>query len=144
MGVFVKAVKAVAEENRLRALMALRGGELCVCQITELLALAPSTVSRHMSILNRAGLVQSRKEGRWVNYSLIGLEAESEAAKTLSWVIDTLSETEQIKADEIRLREILKIDREVLCKKQSPCHAKGSGYYSFAPLIPAGPRWPRD
>ncbi len=125
MKVFVEAVKAVAEENRLRALMALRGGELCVCQITELLGLAPSTVSRHMSILSRAGLVQSRKDGRWVNYSLVGPEIESEAAETLSWVIGTLSETEQIGADEIRLKEILKIDREVLCKKQSPCQAKG-------------------
>ena len=125
MKVFVEAVKAVAEENRLRALMALRGGELCVCQITELLGLAPSTVSRHMSILSRAGLVQNRKDGRWVNYSLVGPEAESEAAETLSWIIGTLSETEQIKADEIRLKKILKIDREVLCKKQGPCQAKG-------------------
>ena len=56
--------RALADENRVRALLALRRGELCVCQITELFGLAPSTVSRHLSILFQAGLVESRTEGR--------------------------------------------------------------------------------
>ncbi|HSW02527.1 MAG TPA: metalloregulator ArsR/SmtB family transcription factor [Sedimentisphaerales bacterium] len=58
--------KAMADGNRLRVLMALTGGELCVCQIVELLQLAPSTVSKHMSILRQAGLVEGRKDGRWM------------------------------------------------------------------------------
>ena len=51
-------------------LLALRGGELCVCQITELFGLAASTISKHLSILYQAGLVDSRKEGRWIFYAL--------------------------------------------------------------------------
>ena len=51
---------ALADEGRLRALAALFPGELCACQIIELLGLAPSTVSKHMAILRHAGLVQSR------------------------------------------------------------------------------------
>ncbi len=58
--------KALADGNRLRVLMALGGGELCVCQIVELLQLAPSIISKHMAILRQARLVESRKEGRWM------------------------------------------------------------------------------
>ena len=67
---FVAVTKALSDRNRIRALLALRRGELCVCQIIALLGLAPSTVSKHMSILKQAGLVKSRKEERWMHYSL--------------------------------------------------------------------------
>ena len=65
--------KALAETGRLRVLSVLLDRqELCVCQITALLGLATATVSRHMSLLHAAGLVRSRKQGRWVYYSLAG------------------------------------------------------------------------
>ena len=62
--------KALADEQRVRMLLALRRQELCVCQIVELVGLATSTVSKHMSILKQARLVESRKEGRWMYYRL--------------------------------------------------------------------------
>lgn len=62
--------KALADEGRLRILLMLGGTELCVCHITEALALAPSTVSRHLSVLERAGLIETRKKGRWVHCRL--------------------------------------------------------------------------
>lgn len=52
-------LKAVSDENRVRLLMALSEGELCVCQLIEFIELAPSTVSKHMSILRGANLVES-------------------------------------------------------------------------------------
>ena len=67
---FMSITKALADENRVRILMALRDGELCVCQITELFGYAPSTVSKHLSILFQARLVESRKDGRWIYYQL--------------------------------------------------------------------------
>ena len=70
-------VKALADENRVRIVLALQPGELCVCQIVELLRLAPSTVSKHMSILEAARLVDRRKQGRWMFYRL----AEDECAR---------------------------------------------------------------
>ena len=60
---FMAITRALADPNRVRILLALRRGELCVCQITELFGLAPSTVSKHLSILHHAGLIQSRKIG---------------------------------------------------------------------------------
>src|SRR5512136_2032622 len=60
---------ALADESRVRALIALTRGQLCVCQIAEFLQLAPSTVSRHLSILRQVVLVEYEKRGRWMYYS---------------------------------------------------------------------------
>jgi ArsR family transcriptional regulator, arsenate/arsenite/antimonite-responsive transcriptional repressor len=57
---------AMADDSRVRAVLALKHGQPCVSQIVELLGLAPSTVSKHLSILPHAGLVESRKTDRWV------------------------------------------------------------------------------
>ena len=66
MRITVAITKALADENRQRILAALEYGERCVREITELLNLSPATVSKHLSILYHARLVDSRKEGRWV------------------------------------------------------------------------------
>lgn len=51
----MSVTKALADQTRVRMLLALRQGELCVCQITELFGLAPSTISKHLSLLYQAG-----------------------------------------------------------------------------------------
>lgn len=116
---FTSVAKALADENRLRALMALRGRELCVCQITELLGLAPSTVSKHMSILGQARLVESRKDGRWVSYRLAERGAPRAAQRAIEWACDSLMREPQIREDARRLRQILKLDPEELCRRQA-------------------------
>lgn len=113
----LSVARALADSNRLRALAALEGGELCVCQMTELLDLAPSTVSKHMSVLRQAGLVQARKEGRWVHYRLPE-KPPALVAQAMSWVADSLSETPEILRDRRRLEEILQLEPKVLCQLQ--------------------------
>ncbi|MFW5653115.1 MAG: ArsR/SmtB family transcription factor [Planctomycetota bacterium] len=66
----IAITRALGDQTRVRALLSLAQGELCVCQIIQLLDLAPSTVSKHMSILHQAGLVMRRKQGRWQHYRL--------------------------------------------------------------------------
>ena len=82
---FMAMTKALADEKRVRVLLALQGGELCVCQITELFGLAASTISKHLSILYQAGLVNSRKDGRWIYYSLAAKGASAPPAKRSAW-----------------------------------------------------------
>ena len=77
MRAFLAIAKALADENRARALMALGGGELCLCQIIEVLGMSPSTVSKHMSILHQAGLVERRKDGRWEGETVITTDAKA-------------------------------------------------------------------
>ncbi len=116
---FLNITKALAEENRVRILMALEVEELCVCQITELLELAPSTVSKHMSVLRQASLVESRKDGRWMFYRLADESAPAEVNEAIAWVKKSLSPNNRIHEDAKRLKEILKIDRDILCSRQT-------------------------
>jgi DNA-binding transcriptional ArsR family regulator len=110
---------ALADETRVRTLLALRQGELCVCQITELFGLAPSTVSKHLSILFQAGLAVSRKEGRWIYYKLPGKDAPVAVREALDWVEQSLGKSPQVLADRKKLKKILKQDPAVLCKRQT-------------------------
>ena len=65
-----KFFKAMSDETRLRILHLLIYGELCVCDLMEVLSLPQSTISRHMAYLKNTGLVNDRRDGVWVHYSL--------------------------------------------------------------------------
>lgn len=116
----VKATKALADENRLRALWMLQEREVCVCQIVEFLNLAPSTVSKHMTVLKNAGLVDARKDGRWTYYRIREVFEKPEIAQVLGTVLDALNKSRSFREDTKRLEKILKCSKEELCKKQSP------------------------
>jgi ArsR family transcriptional regulator len=115
---FLSLTKALADENRLRLLLALRAGEICVCQLTELVGLAPSTISKHLAVLHQAGLVTQRKEGRWIYYALPGRDAPVAVREALDWVIKTLGRSAEALADRKRLAAIRRCDPSELCRKQ--------------------------
>jgi DNA-binding transcriptional ArsR family regulator len=115
---FMNLTKALADENRVRMLMALRGGELCVCQITKLFGLAPSTISKHLSILFQAGLIESRKSDRWVYYRLPDGAGARPVRLTLEWITVSVGKEEQILQDKKQLKQILKLNPLELCKPQ--------------------------
>jgi ArsR family transcriptional regulator, arsenate/arsenite/antimonite-responsive transcriptional repressor len=110
-------VKALGDENRVRALLALGENELCLCQIIEFLGLAPSTVSKHMSILKQARLVDTRKSGRWVFYRLSGRKSTPEIQEAVGWLFRSVSGDASVRRDERRLKKILKLDLTVLCSR---------------------------
>jgi len=114
MKVFIAITKALSDTHRVRALVALRNGELCVCQIIELLNLAPSTVSKHMSILKQADLVESRKDGRWIYYRL----PSQDNLKTMQWIICAIANAPEILEDDKRLKKITCANLEIMCKNQ--------------------------
>jgi ArsR family transcriptional regulator, arsenate/arsenite/antimonite-responsive transcriptional repressor len=116
---FMNITKALADENRVRTLLALRDGELCVCQITELFSLAPSTVSKHLSVLFQAGLVKSRKAGRWIYYKLPGRNAPVVVREALDWIDKSLADNSRVLEDNQQLTKILKQDPAKLCKRQT-------------------------
>jgi len=110
-------LKALADETRLRALCALRGGELCVCQLIALLELAPSTVSKHLSILRAARLVESRKEGRWIYYRLSKEFRAPSTAKLLTHLFGDIEGTDRIVDDRKRMKTICCETVESLCRR---------------------------
>lgn len=115
----IAIARALSDENRVRALLALGDQEVCVCQLIELLQLAPSTVSKHMSILKHAKLVAGRKNGRWMYYRLPGKSAPAIVQQAILWVRQSASDDHQILMDAEQMRKILGTNRELICERQS-------------------------
>ncbi len=111
---YLQITKALSDETRVRALMSLADGELCVCQIIEVLGLSPSTISKHMSILQQSGLIERRKDGRWHYYRLAGRSAPPIARQALRWTLNALDEEKLIAKDAKALCCIREQDREEL------------------------------
>lgn len=114
-------MKALADPSRLRIVAALHGRELCLCQVAELVGLATSTVSRHMSILEQARLVDARKDGRWTYFRLADEQKTPEAREAAALVCRALARDDQGRADRARLKQLLKMNPEELSRQQSEC-----------------------
>ena len=106
--------KALADETRVRALLAVKDGELCLCQIIEVLGLSPSTVSKHMNLLQRAGLVECRKNGKWRFYRWAGGAADRGVKRALAWVLEELRDDATIGRDTRRIRAVRRQNLEEL------------------------------
>jgi DNA-binding transcriptional ArsR family regulator len=109
---FMSITKALADENRVRVLMFLGAGELCVCQIIEMLGLSPSTVSRHMSVLSAAGLVDSRREGHWIYYRR-AVNGPPWVSTALNWLDTSLHRDPTVIRD---VRKLSRVRRKSLSK----------------------------
>ena len=114
----LRVTKALADQQRLRILMMLGAGELCVCQVIEVLALAPSTVSKHLSILSNAGLVESRKEGRWMYYRLPEGKDGEFVRPALKWLGKALVDDGTVQCDAKKLKSVVAADPKCLCRQQ--------------------------
>jgi len=109
----VAVARALGHPARLRAVAALRSGELCVCQITEILKLAPSTVSAHIKELRQAGLVVERKEGRWVH---IGLTDDPALQTVIEASLAPIATDPQLADDARFVEELRRLPVETLCR----------------------------
>jgi ArsR family transcriptional regulator len=113
MRLLVKAIKALSDTNRIRILKMLEIRPLCVCEITAVLGLATSTVSKHLSILREAGFIFDQKENKWVNYYL-NRTSQVQYVKELlpllgKWLPDNLT----LMKDR---EKVMIVDREELCR----------------------------
>ena len=108
----MKIFKALGDKSRLRIVKMLQQRALCVCEITEILKLAPSTVSQHLSLLREAGLILDRKDGKWVEYHLNSNSSNIFLVGLLPLLCYWLNEDSQIAADSQRLQTV---DRKDLC-----------------------------
>jgi ArsR family transcriptional regulator, arsenate/arsenite/antimonite-responsive transcriptional repressor len=123
---FEAALKAAGDPTRTRILKLLEHGELCVCQVQAVLGLAPSTVSKHLAILKSAGLVDDRREGKWIHYGLAPGGRNRHAGGILALLRGALDREPRIVADRRRLRRIARLPLSELCDFE-PDPASGSG-----------------
>ena len=108
----IKIFKALSDSNRLRIIKMLEVRPLCVCEITEVLQLANSTVSKHLSILREADLILDEKEGKWVNYSLNTNLADDIKKKILALLKDGLPNDDVVTKDRQKVKSV---DRNIIC-----------------------------
>jgi len=109
--------KALSDRNRLRIVSALmKCDELCACQLTELIQVTGATASRHMGVLISSGLVDSRKDGRWVYYRL--RREQADFGILIDWVESQLSNNPDAISDATTLTDITACEPEDLCRKQ--------------------------
>jgi len=109
----VNVYKALGHPVRLRVLAMLRTGELCACQITAVLKLAPSTVSAHLAELRRAGVVVERKEGRWVIF-----RHAADAQALIAGALASLTGDARIEADARIVKHLRRVPVEKLCQAE--------------------------
>lgn len=112
-----QTLKALSDQNRLRIIVTLMEyDELCACQFTELLGIAGATVSRHLSVLHNAELVQFRKEGRWIFYRLG--KGVTYSKPLLDWIQEQSITCTELKKDRKHMQKILSSTPEDICRKQ--------------------------
>ncbi len=110
----VERLKAAAHPLRMRVLALLGSGELCVCQVAEVLQVPQSSVSEALRELRRAGFVQERKEGRWVFVSLV---PHSEVSPVLQGILAEAMPLAEIQRDRDRAAEVKTLSIPVVCCK---------------------------
>ena len=93
---------ALADETRLRLLNLMRGREVCVCYFVEILGESQPKISRHLAYLRRAGVVKSRREGKWMHYRMERPQDEA-VARALETVLEAVGEDRRMQADLARL-----------------------------------------
>ncbi len=109
----VKVFKALSDPNRVRILKMLEIRPLCVCEITNALQLATSTVSKHLSLLKEADLIRDKKDGKWIYYLLNEEVAHAYGQVLLPALRSWVNEEKQIQADKA---QVLRVSREDACK----------------------------
>lgn len=114
MKAFVKVMKALSDPNRVKILKMLQHKMMCVCEMQAALGIAQPTVSKHLKLLEDAGLVGHRKDGLWVNYHLADGGNSPYAATLLGNLKHWLHDDPEV----LRLTKTLpEIRRENICKK---------------------------
>jgi ArsR family transcriptional regulator len=98
---YIRIMKAMSDPNRVRIIKLLHRKELCVCELTELLGLAQSTVSKHLKLLDDADLIESRRDGAWIIYR-IKVEPISSYAKTMLEKMHVWHEDDQVLVEMIK------------------------------------------
>lgn len=113
---FVRVMKALSDPNRVKVVKMLQQKPMCVCEMQAALGIAQPTVSKHLKVLEDAGLVESSKDGLWVNYSLSGGGGSPYAATLLGNLRHWLGDDPEIR----KLLEVLpSIQREIIVRKKA-------------------------
>lgn len=109
----INLLKILSDENRFRILYILKEKSLCVCEILELLNISGATLSAHLKILKLSGIVDQKKDGRWIEYALI----DQNIIKFLDIIEDFIDDKTKIIEDKEKIKSLNK--REIISQKKN-------------------------
>ncbi len=107
---FIKVMKAASDPNRVKILKMLQHKQMCVCEIQAVLGTAQSTASKHLKLLEDAGLVSCKKDGLWVNYELANGTQSPFAANLIGNIRHWLDDSREIREILEQLPEVNRLD----------------------------------
>ena len=110
----VKVFKSVADKNRLRILKMLQNKKMCVCELSAALGITRPSVSRHLSLMRDAGLVEDERNGPWIDYGLCKEKINEYAPIIQSYLKEWINDDPKVRED---LKKIKTLSREELCRK---------------------------
>jgi len=110
-------MKAVSDPTRVRILKILEDGEICVCQIIAVVELSQSTISKHLFLMKVAGLIEDRKDKKWVFYSLDGKDADGYAGRVLRNLRGWLNDDPVIARDRERTVSARELGPVTICAR---------------------------
>ncbi len=116
---------ALADRTRLRLLNLMDGREVCVCYFVEILGQSQPKISRHLAYLRRAGVVSSRREGKWMHYRII-VPSHSSAARILRETLAALREEKAMQMDLARLGKVCCAPRKIPSLEGAPLPASAA------------------
>lgn len=105
--------RALADPTRVRIIAALRNGELCVCELVDALDISQSSLSSHLQICRQAEVVTTRKESRWIYYSLS--TRYGPLIERIFSELQTVGRDEQLRRDAMRLKKRLRMRQGGRC-----------------------------
>jgi ArsR family transcriptional regulator, arsenate/arsenite/antimonite-responsive transcriptional repressor len=109
----VAIARALADPTRVRIVAALRNGELCVCELVDALGISQSSLSSHLQICRQSGVVTTRKESRWIYYSLS--TRYGPLIERIFSELQTVGRDEQLLSDTMRLKKRLRMRQGGRC-----------------------------
>jgi ArsR family transcriptional regulator, arsenate/arsenite/antimonite-responsive transcriptional repressor len=114
-----KVFLALGDRTRLRLLNLMKGGEVCVCFFVEVLDEPQPKVSRHLAVLRKAGLVSTRRDGKWMHYSIAELNQPT-AQRVVAQTLETLADDPEMQRDRAALAKACCSTRSPELLKRAP------------------------
>jgi ArsR family transcriptional regulator, arsenate/arsenite/antimonite-responsive transcriptional repressor len=109
----IAIARALGDPTRVRIIAALRNGELCVCELADALGISQSSLSSHLQICRQTGVVTTRKESRWIYYSL--------STRYVRLIKRIFSELQTVGSDEQLLRDARRLKKRLQMREGGRC-----------------------
>jgi ArsR family transcriptional regulator, arsenate/arsenite/antimonite-responsive transcriptional repressor len=110
---------ALADPTRLRLLNLIGNREVCVCHFVEILRQGQPKISRHLAYLRKAGIVEARREGKWMHYRMVP-QADEGAASILAVVLASIESDRQMQTDCAKMERICCAPQKLVMPEGAP------------------------